>query len=75
MPTIRNVDELDHALERDGQHHALVMLGGVDVPGAEDDAEQRQQEKDEEGGVGAAGTRDRPVGGTDQRGHAGRHRL
>ena len=64
-------DELHHALERHGQHHALMMLGGVDVPGTEDDAEQGQQEQDEEGGVSAAGTRDRSVGGTDQRGNAG----
>jgi hypothetical protein len=27
--------QLDHRLERDGRHHALVALGGVEVPRAE----------------------------------------
>ena len=64
--------ELDHALEGDRQHHALVMLGGVDVPGAEQDAEQRDQQEHEQGRLRtAAGV----AGAADQGGDAGGDRL
>ena len=36
--------QLDHALERDGGDHALMVLGGIDVPRAERDGEGRHQQ-------------------------------
>ncbi len=49
----KKTEELDEALQRHGQHHALVVLGRVDVAGAEQDAEGGEHDGDEEGGVGA----------------------
>jgi len=36
-------DQLDQRLQCHRQHHAVVVLGGVDAPGAEQDRKQRQQ--------------------------------
>ena len=51
----KKTEELDEALQRHGQHHALVVLGRVDVAGAEEDAEGGEHDGDEEGRVGADG--------------------
>jgi hypothetical protein len=45
-------DQLDPGLERDGGHHALVAFGRVEVPGAEDDRERGQDQRDVEADVG-----------------------
>ena len=39
-------DQLNHGLESDRRHQALVMLGGVDMPGSEEDGEQRHECRD-----------------------------
>ena len=44
-------EQLHERLERDGGHHALVVLGGVEVTRAERDREQRQDQRDPERGV------------------------
>ena len=44
-------DELDHRLEGDRRHQALMVLGRVDVAGAEQDGEQRHQRRDPQRGV------------------------
>ena len=67
--------ELDHALERDRKDHALVVLRGVDVASAEQDAEQSQQQQDQQRRLGTAGARDRLGRRADQRRDAGSHRL
>ena len=59
-PAITNGQQLDHALECHRQHHALVVLGGVDVPGAEQDGERRHHQGDEQRRVDAR-TSDRRV--------------
>ena len=51
-------DQLDQRLERNGRDHALVPLGGVQVPGTEDDREGGEQQRDVERRVG----QDRRVG-------------
>ncbi|MCY1434806.1 hypothetical protein D9M71_508780 [compost metagenome] len=43
--------QLDQRLEGDGRHHAFVTLGGIQVAGAEDDGEQRQQQRHIQRGV------------------------
>ncbi len=37
--------QLDHRFQGDGQHHAVVMLGGVHLAGAEQRGEQRHQQR------------------------------
>ena len=44
-------DQLDQRLEGDGGHHALVALGGVEVARAEDDGEERHEQRHVERGV------------------------
>ncbi len=41
-------DELDDRLGRDRQHQSVLMLGGVDVPGAKQDRKRGHQQRDEE---------------------------
>ena len=48
--------QLDDRLEGDGRHHALVTLTGIEVPGAEQDGEGRQQQGHVEGRVLQIGT-------------------
>ncbi|MNZ58902.1 hypothetical protein D3C78_769200 [compost metagenome] len=57
-------EQLDHGLEGDGDHHAAMVLGGVQVAGAEQYAEQGQQQGDAEGQLGrvARGPRRHRVG-------------
>ncbi len=55
-------EQLDHGFEGDGHHHAAVVLGGVQMAGAKQDAEQSQQQghpKGQPGGIagGAGGHR------------------
>ena len=45
-------EELDAGFEGDGRDHALVMLVGVDVAGAEQDGEDRHADRSQEGGIG-----------------------
>ena len=40
--------QFDHRLESDGHHHPPVVLGGIEMAGAEQDAEQRQQQSNPE---------------------------
>jgi hypothetical protein len=44
--------ELDQRLGGDGDDQALLVLGGVDVAGTEQDGERRHRQGDDEGGVG-----------------------
>ena len=44
--------ELDQRLGGDGDDQALLVLGGIDVAGAEQDGERRHRQGDDEGGVG-----------------------
>ena len=41
-------EELHHRLHRDRQHHAVLVLGGVGVAGAEEDGEERERGGDEQ---------------------------
>ena len=69
-------DELDDRLEGDGRDHALVPLGAVEVPRAEDDGEGRQRQRHQERAVpppGDAGAAALRAGG--QQVIAGGHRL
>ncbi|KAG1470888.1 hypothetical protein G6F57_011604 [Rhizopus arrhizus] len=54
--------QLDHGLQRNGQHHAVVMLGGIDLAGTDQGGEQRHQQghvqrrvAEEAGRAGVAG--------------------
>ncbi|MNZ58058.1 hypothetical protein D3C78_760570 [compost metagenome] len=47
--------QLDQGLEGNGQHHATVVLGGVEVAGAEEDGEQRQHQGHDQRRVLSAG--------------------
>jgi hypothetical protein len=38
-------DQLDQRLQRDRQHHAAVVFGGIDAAGAEQDREHRQHQR------------------------------
>ena len=65
--------QLDHRLQRDGGHHALVPLAGVEVAGAEGDREAGQCQRDVQRAVvppGPAGMR-RAGAGSEQRVAAG----
>ena len=68
-------DELDDRLGRDRQHQALLVLGGVDVAGAEQHGEGRHRESDEQRNIGEhrlgrAGLRpDLPEDGAQRRRH------
>jgi hypothetical protein len=44
-------DQLDHRLEGDRRHHALVALGGIEVAGAEQDGEGGEDHRDVERAV------------------------
>ena len=44
--------QLDHRFQRDRQHHAVVVLGGVHLAGAEQRGEQRHQQRDIQRWVG-----------------------
>ena len=46
-------DQLHDRLERDRRDEALVALGGVEMPRAEQDREDREQQRDPERRVGA----------------------
>ncbi|HSC62484.1 MAG TPA: hypothetical protein VLD35_02540 [Caldimonas sp.] len=48
-------DQLDDRLHRDRGDHALVTLGGVEVPGAEGDREAGEHQRDVEGAVAPPG--------------------
>ena len=50
-------DELDDRLGRDRQHQPVLMLGGVDVAGAEQHGERRHQQRDEQRDVAEQGLR------------------
>ncbi len=71
--------DFHHRLRGDGQHQALLMLGGVGVAGAEQDGESGHDEGDEQADVadGQAGEGRGLVGaeGQQQRGHRLRHGL
>ncbi len=48
--------ELDQGFEGDGQDHSAVMLGDIEVAGAEEDGEQREHNRHDECRVARAGT-------------------
>ena len=65
--------QLDQRFQRDGQHHAVVVLGGVDLAGAEQGREQGHQQGHVQRRVGG----DPDLAGilARQHGQAHRHRL
>ena len=65
-------DQLDYRFERDRRHHALVVLGGVDVAGAEQDAEGGHQQGDVQSEIAPERRRRRVV---ENHRDADRHRL
>ena len=48
MPTREEGEQLHHRLDRHGQDHAVLVLGGVGMARAEQDGEERQREGDEQ---------------------------
>ena len=77
-PTARKASELDDQLRRHGQHQAVLVLGGVDMAGAEGRREAGQDEGDEKARSPKTGTdwRDRAgLDGVQQGGERGRDRL
>ena len=64
--------QLDHGLQRDRQHHAAMVLGGIDATGAEQDREHRQHQRHVQRRVGPPVRRQRLPG---QHAHAHAHRL
>ena len=52
--------QLDQRLQRDGQHHAVMMLSGIDRARAKQDGKHRQQHRAPQRAVDAA-DHDRPV--------------
>ncbi len=73
-------DQLDHRFERDGEDHALVVLGRVDVPGAEQDREQGENQRGDQRRVAPerqarGGRRHDDVRVLEQNPEAGRERL
>ena len=70
-------DELDQRLGRDRQDQAVLMLGGVDVAGAEQHRERRHRERDEQRDVAEHRLRHagRHVEMRQDRAERGRHRF
>ena len=44
-------DQLDQRFQRDRQHHAAMVLGGIDAPRAEQDREHRQHQRHVQRGI------------------------
>ncbi len=44
-------DQLDHRFQRDRQHHAVVVLGGIHLAGTEQRGEQRHQQRHVQRGI------------------------
>ncbi len=45
QPNRHDGDQLDHRLQRDGQHHAVMVFGGIHLAGAEQSGEQGHQQR------------------------------
>ena len=55
MPTARKAASLTTDFHRDGQDQAVLVLGGVGMPGAEQHGEQRKQHGDDQRDVADEG--------------------